>query len=64
MLESKTQLTPRADPDACTACGSCVEQCPAQALSMPDDLPEVDMDLCVTCFCCQEICPEKAMVLQ
>jgi uncharacterized protein (DUF362 family) len=64
MLESKTQLTPRADPDACTACGSCVEQCPAQALSMPDDLPEVDMDLCVTCFCCQELCPEKAMVLQ
>lgn len=64
MLESKTRLTPRANPDGCTACGTCVEQCPAQALSMPDDLPEVDMDLCVTCFCCQEICPEKAMVLQ
>ena len=64
MLESKTRLTPRADPDGCTACGTCLEQCPAQALSMPDDLPQVDMDLCVTCFCCQEICPEKAMVLQ
>ena len=64
MLESKTRLTPRADPDDCTACGTCVEQCPAQALSMPDDLPQVDMGLCVTCFCCQEICPEKAMVLQ
>jgi uncharacterized protein (DUF362 family)/NAD-dependent dihydropyrimidine dehydrogenase PreA subunit len=63
MLESKTRLTPRADPDGCTACGTCVEQCPAEALSMPDDLPQVDMDLCVTCFCCQEICPEKAMVL-
>ncbi|WP_319407119.1 DUF362 domain-containing protein [uncultured Desulfosarcina sp.] len=64
MLESKTRLTPQADPDGCTACGTCVEQCPAQALSMLDDLPQVDMDLCVTCFCCQEICPEKAMVLQ
>jgi uncharacterized protein (DUF362 family)/ferredoxin-like protein FixX len=64
MLESKTRLTPRADPDSCTSCGSCVEQCPAQALSMPDDLPQVDMALCVTCFCCQEICPEKAMALQ
>ena len=64
MLASKTRLTPRADPDGCTACGTCVEQCPAQALSMPDDLPQVDMGLCVTCFCCQEICPEKAMVLQ
>lgn len=64
MLDSKTRLTPQADPEGCTACGSCVEHCPAQALSMPDDLPQVDMDLCVTCFCCQELCPEKAMVLQ
>jgi uncharacterized protein (DUF362 family) len=64
MLESKTRLTPRADPDGCTACRTCVEQCPAQALSMNGDLPRVDMDRCVTCFCCQEICPEKAMVLQ
>ena len=63
MLESKTRLTPRADPDGCTGCGSCVEQCPAQALSMAQDLPRVDMARCVTCFCCQEICPEKAMAL-
>jgi ferredoxin len=64
MLESKIRLTPQAAPDGCTACGACVEQCPAQALSMVDDLPQVDMAKCVTCFCCQEICPEKAMVLQ
>ncbi|MBC2713652.1 MAG: DUF362 domain-containing protein [Desulfosarcina sp.] len=64
MLQSKTLLIPQPDPDACTACGACVEQCPAQALSMPDNLPQVDMERCVTCFCCQEICPEKAMVLQ
>ena len=64
LLESKIQLTPQADPDGCTACGTCVEQCPADALSMVGDLPVVDMERCVTCFCCQEICPEKAMVLQ
>ncbi len=63
MLATKTLLTPRPDPEACTACGACVEQCPAEALTMPDDLPVVDMDRCVTCFCCQEICPEKAMAL-
>ncbi len=63
-LRSKTLLIPKPDPDACTSCGACIEQCPAEALSMPADLPEVDMDRCVTCFCCQEICPEKAMVLQ
>lgn len=64
MLQRKTQLTPQPDPDACTACGACVEHCPAGALAMADDLPVVEMLRCVTCFCCQEICPEKAMVLQ
>ena len=64
LLESKTRLMPRPDPDDCTGCGTCVDQCPAQALSMMDNLPQVDMASCVTCFCCQEICPEKAMVLQ
>lgn len=64
MLQSKTLLTPVPDPDTCTACGACVEQCPTEALTLPDHLPEVDMDRCVTCFCCQEICPDKAMVLQ
>jgi uncharacterized protein (DUF362 family)/Pyruvate/2-oxoacid:ferredoxin oxidoreductase delta subunit len=63
-MESRIHLKPQADPNGCTACGTCVEQCPAEALSMVDDLPTVDMERCVTCFCCQEICPEKAMVLQ
>ena len=64
MLASKIQLTPRPDPNACTACGNCVDHCPAEALAMTDNLPEADMERCVTCFCCQEICPEKAMALQ
>lgn len=63
-LQSKIVLVPQPDPENCTTCGACVEQCPAEALSIPEDLPVADMDRCVTCFCCQEICPEKAMVLQ
>ncbi len=63
-LESRTLLRPQADPDLCTACGTCIEQCPVSALSMPDDLPVVDADTCITCFCCQEVCPEKAMELK
>jgi uncharacterized protein (DUF362 family) len=63
MMASKIQLLPQADPDGCTACRTCVEQCPAEALFMVDDLPRVDPEKCVTCFCCQEICPEQAMAL-
>ncbi|MBW1776498.1 MAG: DUF362 domain-containing protein [Deltaproteobacteria bacterium] len=63
-MRQKTQLIPEAS-EACTGCGTCVDQCPVGALSMgDDDPPHVDAGVCITCFCCQEICPEKAMVLK
>ncbi|MGA2517767.1 MAG: DUF362 domain-containing protein [Thermodesulfobacteriota bacterium] len=63
-LQSRTILRPQADPELCTECGTCIDQCPMSALSMNDHLPQVDADTCITCFCCQEICPEKAMTLK
>ncbi len=60
---SRTILRPEADPQWYTACGTCVDQCPASPLSMSDCLPQVDPDTCIICFCCQEICPEKAITL-
>ncbi len=64
-IHGKTVLLPTADPELCTACGTCVEQCPMEALSMTEeDIPRVDEALCIACFCCQEICPEKAITLQ
>jgi uncharacterized protein (DUF362 family)/NAD-dependent dihydropyrimidine dehydrogenase PreA subunit len=64
MICQKALLRPQADPELCSGCGTCVDQCPVSALSMNGDLPQVDADTCITCFCCQEICPEKAMTLQ
>jgi uncharacterized protein (DUF362 family)/NAD-dependent dihydropyrimidine dehydrogenase PreA subunit len=64
MLFSKTLLRPDADPELCTGCAACVDQCPASALSMQGNLPHVDADACITCFCCQEICPAKAITLK
>lgn len=63
-LHSRTILRPQADPQLCTACGTCVDQCPVSALSMSDRLPRVDPKACITCFCCQEICSEKAIILR
>jgi NAD-dependent dihydropyrimidine dehydrogenase PreA subunit len=63
-IKSKAGVKPYADPDLCTACGACIEQCPVSALVMKEDIPEADPDICITCFCCQEICPEKAMSLK
>lgn len=64
LLQSRIELLPLVDSATCTGCGTCVEHCPVQALSLVDDLPLVDKDLCITCFCCQEICPDKAISLQ
>jgi uncharacterized protein (DUF362 family)/ferredoxin len=64
-LRERTLLRPQADPELCTACGTCIDQCPVSALSMGEkNIPEVDVDTCITCFCCQEICPEKAITLR
>lgn len=63
-LNSKAIMRPKADPGCCTACGTCIDQCPVQALTLVEDLPVVDKEVCIACFCCQEMCPEKAIALQ
>jgi uncharacterized protein (DUF362 family)/Pyruvate/2-oxoacid:ferredoxin oxidoreductase delta subunit len=63
MIHSRTLLLPQVAPELCTACETCIDQCPVSALSMNGDVPRVDADTCITCFCCQEVCPEKAITL-
>ena len=63
MIHQKAVLKPQANPEWCTGCGTCIEQCPTAALALKDGVPEADPDLCISCFCCQEICPEKAITL-
>lgn len=53
--------TPVFDPDACTACGSCAEACPDQALIVEDAPPARDADACLGCLVCGRACPEGAI---
>ncbi len=64
MIHNRTLLRPQADPDKCTACGTCIDHCPVSALSMIENIPQVDAARCIACFCCQEMCPEKAITLR
>ncbi len=65
LIRNRIRMRPQADPELCTGCGACIDQCTVKALSMGDDnLPRVDADTCISCFCCQELCPEKAITLR
>ena len=64
LIDARIVLRPQVDPDLCTGCGTCVDQCPVSALSMGESVPEADPGICITCFCCQEMCPEKAIMLK
>ncbi len=56
----KPRLTVR--PEVCTQCGTCVQHCPAQALSMKE-VPCLDEEKCISCYCCYELCSSQAIEL-
>ena len=56
---------PRFDPNLCTACETCIERCPPEALAMGDnDIPQVNLDRCFGCAVCATGCPSDAIVME
>ena len=49
-------------PERCTQCGVCIQQCPAQALTM-EEVPRLDAQKCISCYCCYELCSNQAVEL-
>ena len=45
----------------CTGCGSCVDVCPEQAITIHDDLAMINEDLCIQCGTCADACPAGAI---
>lgn len=55
---------PRFDSELCTACETCIERCPPEALVMGDDeVPQVNLDRCFGCAVCATGCPSEAIVM-
>lgn len=48
--------------DACVCCGTCVDNCPVEAISQGDDKFVIDADVCVNCGTCADNCPVEAIV--
>ena len=47
--------------DDCTACGSCMAVCPAEAIAEGDPKYTIDADTCIDCAACVDTCPTGAI---
>jgi pyruvate formate lyase activating enzyme len=48
-------------PAKCIKCGTCVEACPENAITLTSEGIITDPDLCTLCGKCAEVCPTKAI---
>ncbi|HDS16002.1 MAG TPA: 4Fe-4S dicluster domain-containing protein [Proteobacteria bacterium] len=48
------------DPELCTSCGSCQEECPEDAIIEGED-SYIITDKCIDCGSCAEVCPVDAI---
>ncbi|HII79045.1 MAG TPA: 4Fe-4S binding protein [Methanosarcina sp.] len=58
-------MVAKIDADACTGCGTCIDECPASAISLSDDdIAVVDENECLDCGACEDACPNGAITLE
>lgn len=49
--------------DACIACGTCIDECPVEAISA-GDIYKIDPSACIDCGTCADACPTEAIVAE
>lgn len=47
--------------DVCVGCGTCIDACPVNAISLNDGCAEINQEVCVKCGACKDICPVSAI---
>jgi len=49
--------------DECIACGTCIDECPVDAIT-EGDIYVIDPELCTDCGSCAEVCPVDAISIE
>ncbi len=63
-MMNATNFISEVDDNKCQGCGTCVEKCPVNAISLNDDnIAEVNKEICIGCGICAHFCPEGAIIL-
>lgn len=52
------------DDAVCSGCGTCVDRCPMEAVTVPNGVAELDLDRCIGCGLCVTTCTTGAMTLE
>jgi len=52
---------PKINKEECTGCEECVEQCPAECISMVNDVAQIDEAECTECGACVDACPAECI---
>jgi ferredoxin len=51
--------------EECVGCGTCVEECPEEAITLDDeDKAVVNKEKCTECKTCLENCPSEAISIE
>jgi ferredoxin len=52
LTKKEIYMAVQVDKETCTGCGSCVDSCPVESLSMDDEVVIFDEDTCIDCGVC------------
>jgi ferredoxin len=59
----KSNYYAEVDSETCTGCGTCIDRCQMNALTLVDEISTVNRDYCIGCGACIPTCPTDAIRL-
>ena len=54
-------VVPVIDKEECTGCEECVDACPAECITMVDDIAVIKAEECTECSACVDACPAECI---